>query len=316
MNTEADQPLVSMVIPSYNHARYVQQCINSVINQDYRNIELIIIDDGSTDGSVRCIENLVRACTQRFVRFEFRSRPNKGLSATVNEGLNWARGKYFAGFASDDVMFQGKTSTLLSHIEGEPRVAGVFGGCELIDSSGALIRTLRPSLVYHDFDDLLLRRRQVIVAPSQLLRVDALIEVGGYPSNLYIEDWYMWLKLTERGYRLKIIPDVLVQYRQHDVNISKNTLEIYESRKLILARFRQYPGVNHALAKVSLMAAIDFSSSSRRDSLGYLVEAMKIAPSVVFSHLFLGALTRVMAPSFVLKPLRSAKAALLRRISR
>ena len=305
---EISQPLVSMVIPSYNHARYVRTCINSIISQDYRNIELIIIDDGSTDESTRCIEELVPACRERFVRFEFRSRPNKGLSATVDEGLKWARGKYFASLCSDDALLPGKTSTLVSQIDGEPRVGAVFSGCELIDAKDALIRTLRPSLAYVGFDDLLLRKKYLVVCSSQLIRVDAAMEVGGYPPNYYIEDWYMWLKLTERKYSLKIVPDVLVQYRQHEVNISKNALKMYESRKQILANFSQYPAAIRGLAVVNLMAAIDFSSSSKRDSLRYLVEALKLTPMAVFSHLFVGAAARLMAPNFVLRSLRSAKA--------
>lgn len=305
---QARQPLVSMIVPSYNHARYVQACINSVIGQDYDNIELIVIDDGSTDDSARCIEELVPACTERFVRFEFRSRPNRGLSATIDEGLKWARGRYFATLGSDDALLPSKTSALVGQIDGEPRVGAIFSGCELIDAKGGVIRTLRPSLAYVGFDDLLLRKKNLVVASSQLVRVDAAMEVGGYPPNFYIEDWYMWLKLTERKYSLKIIPDVLVQYRLHDVNISKNALKMYESRKQILAHFSQYPAASRGLAVVSLMAAIDFSSSSKRDSLRYLIEALKLTPMAVFSHLFVGAAARLMAPNFVLRSLRSAKA--------
>ena len=82
-----NMPLVSIAIPSYNHEIYVQECIRSVIDQDYRNIELIIIDDGSTDNSVEKIEELIPLCKKRFVRFEFLCRENKGLSATLNEAI-------------------------------------------------------------------------------------------------------------------------------------------------------------------------------------------------------------------------------------
>jgi alpha-1,3-rhamnosyltransferase len=304
---QSNQPLVSMIVPSYNHAQYVQTCINSIIAQDYRNIELIVIDDGSTDESTRCIQEMVPACQARFSRFEFRSRPNKGLSATLDEGLSWAGGEYSASIASDDVLLPGKTSTLLRQIEGEPRVAGVFGGCELIDEKGVVMSTLRPSPDYYEFEDLFLRRKHFIVAPSQLLRVSALKEAGGFPSNLYIEDWYMWLNLTERGYRLKTVSDVLVQYRQHGLNISKNARKMYESRKLIVGQFKGQPTAKLASAKVSLMAAIDFASSSKRDSWTYLIEAVGLKPSVVFSRLFLGAFFRWLAPSSVLRALRSLR---------
>ena len=73
-----NQLLVSVVIPCYNHEKFIQDCIQSVIDQTYQNIELIIIDDGSKDSSVEIIEKMLPACEQRFVRFEFRNRPNKG----------------------------------------------------------------------------------------------------------------------------------------------------------------------------------------------------------------------------------------------
>ncbi|MGA6331370.1 glycosyltransferase family 2 protein, partial [Acinetobacter baumannii] len=102
------QPLVSIVIPCYNHANFVQDCIQSVIAQTYQNIELIIIDDGSKDGSVEKIQEFIGECEKRFVRFEFRNRPNKGLSATLNEALEWCQGEYFSAIASDDMMLNDK----------------------------------------------------------------------------------------------------------------------------------------------------------------------------------------------------------------
>ena len=96
-----ENPLVSVVIPCYNHEKFVQDCIQSVIDQTYPNIELIIIDDGSKDGSVEKIQEMIVACEQRFTRFEFRHRQNKGLSATLNEALEWCNGVYLSAIASD-----------------------------------------------------------------------------------------------------------------------------------------------------------------------------------------------------------------------
>ena len=121
MSSNKLPPLVTIAIPSYNHGRYVQACIESIIEQDYENIELIIIDDGSTDDSVLRIGEMVARCRARFQRFEFLPRSNKGLCATLNEALEWARGFYFAVSDSDDVLLPSKTSVLLSHIFGEPR---------------------------------------------------------------------------------------------------------------------------------------------------------------------------------------------------
>jgi alpha-1,3-rhamnosyltransferase len=312
MNSKNDQPLVSLVIASYNHERYIHACIRSVIDQDYQNIELIIIDDGSTDNSCRRIEELVPACIARFVRFEFRNRPNIGSSATVSEGLAWARGQFFAGIASDDIVLPSRTSTLLRNIVDQPDVAGVFGGCELIDAEGTLIRSLRPREAYLGFDDLLLSKRVLIIAPSQLLRTEAVRAVGGYPPNIFIEDWYMWLKLTHLGYRLKTIPNVLVRYRQHSGNMSKQVVKMHESRRMILGQYPDHPGIDLALARLSLMSAIDFSSTSKQNALSYLIKSVREAPIIILTADFFNALCRVLAPNPLLELLRRVKARLLR----
>ncbi len=80
-------PLVSVIIPCYNHEKYIQDSIQSIIEQTYSNIELIVIDDGSKDKSVEKIQDMLPACKQRFEHVYFTTRPNKGLCATLNEAL-------------------------------------------------------------------------------------------------------------------------------------------------------------------------------------------------------------------------------------
>jgi alpha-1,3-rhamnosyltransferase len=239
-----EMPLVTLAIPSFNHAAYVKLCIESVISQDYANIELIIIDDGSGDDSVSVINALIPACQQRFRRFEFRSRPNKGLTTTLNEALAWAEGEYFSVLSSDDVLFPDKTSKLLASISDEADVAGVFSGCEYIDGDGILIGAENHPLAYFAFNDVL-AHRHFLQTPTQLLRTACLREAGGYLDGVYIEDWYMWLKLTEVGHKLKNIPDNLVQYRYHATNISKQRQHMFEARKQILGHFSQHKGYRH-----------------------------------------------------------------------
>lgn len=306
MDSTSTSPLVSVLIPSYNHSRYVQDCIRSVIAQDYPNLELIIVDDGSSDDSVARIEAMVPACSARFSRFEFRVRPNKGLAATVNEGLEWAAGKYFATIASDDILLPEKTSTLVREIELAPDVAGVFGGCDVIDEANNVLDRVRPDRTSYGFRDIMCGRPPLI-APSQLLRRDVLRELGGYPTDLYIEDWYMWLSITERGYRLAVIPDRLVLYRRHESNMSKNASKMYECRRQILERFSQHPEAAIARANSAMLAAIDFSTVSKRKSLEHLVEAVSFSPRVAMEPRFAAAIMRLCTPAVVLDRLRRGR---------
>ena len=96
MNHE-NGPLVTAVIPVYNHEKYVAESIRSIIQQTYRNIELIVINDGSKDRSHEVVLGLTEECKRRFVRFEYINRENRGLSATLDQALGMAKGNTFPG---------------------------------------------------------------------------------------------------------------------------------------------------------------------------------------------------------------------------
>ncbi len=112
-----NQPLVSIVIPCYNHENFVQDCIQSVIDQTYQNIELIIIDDGSKDNSILKILDMVDLCKSRFLNFEFIYRDNKGISATLNEGLDLCNGTYISLLSSDDYYHENKISEQINFLK-------------------------------------------------------------------------------------------------------------------------------------------------------------------------------------------------------
>ena len=137
---QSNQPLVSVVIPCYNHESFVQDSIQSVIDQTYQNIELIIIDDGSKDGSVEKIKEMIPACQERFIRFEFRHRPNKGLSATLNEALEWCEGEFFSPLASDDRYFRNKVLSQVEKISEFDEVIALSSNISYIDETDNFIR--------------------------------------------------------------------------------------------------------------------------------------------------------------------------------
>ncbi len=299
-------PLVSIAIPSFNHEGYVKDCILSVINQKYENIELIVIDDGSSDGSIEEIRRLIPACDERFVRFEFRTRKNKGLTETLNEAIEWSKGKYFSAIASDDIIFPDKTLLLVKHLEKDVSLAGVFAGCQLIDKTGQVISTINPPVRYYTFDEIIMRK-QTIIAPTQLLRLGCLKDIGGYPKGLYIEDWYMWLALTEKGFRLKVVDGVLAQYRQHDTNISKNIMKMFDGRKQVLKFFESHKKYSFSRAIIAVMAAIDLPSIQRLDAFKFLIEAVSHYPKIIFTRFFAGALLRLILSAQLRAYLRKIK---------
>jgi alpha-1,3-rhamnosyltransferase len=222
------QPLVTVVIPCYNHAQYVQDSITSVINQTYTNIELIIIDDGSKDNSVEKIQTMISQCQERFVRFEFRHRENKGLCNTLNEALKWTNGEYFCTLASDDMMLPEKTSLQVEAFQTSPDTVSVCGGRLLIDNENNVIESDVNPYREYTFKPIFMHRFN-LPASSQMTLTRALHEVQGFNPNTKTEDWDLWLKLTKKYQKIIYIPHALIYYRSHDTNISKNLNIMYEA---------------------------------------------------------------------------------------
>lgn len=239
-------PLVSVVIPCYNHQNYVEECISSIINQGYRNIELIIIDDGSSDDSVRIIQKLRPECQDRFIRFEFIARSNQGLCATLNQAIEWCEGKYFSAVASDDVWMPFKTAQQVKFLEENPNISAVFGGIVLIDKDSRFIRKIERHGVF-SFQDIFLNRH-FLPAPTALIRLNQLRDVG-YDPNIKIEDWNMWLKLTRNcDASLVTLKQSVAFYRQHGSSVSRDVDFMYEQGIRILAQFRSDKNYDRAMA--------------------------------------------------------------------
>lgn len=261
------EPLVSIAIPCYNHALYVIESINSVINQSYTNIELIIIDDGSSDDSVIIINEIIEKCKKRFVRFEFRSRPNIGLSATLNEAIEWCEGKYYSAIASDDIMINDKTSLQVDFLEDNLDYVAVFGGIGVIDYNGNSAYELLGKSRSYSFDQIIMHKHN-LPTPTQMVRLNTIRKVGGYDSNLYIEDWYMWLKLSELG-EIYYIDKIFCLYRIHESNMSKNLIKMQQARLDVLEHFKEYKKYNKAVKNTKWVNK--FESYAKDKSLNFFL---------------------------------------------
>jgi alpha-1,3-rhamnosyltransferase len=213
-----EQPLVSVIIASYNHGPYIEASIESVLAQTYPNIELLVIDDGSTDDSVERIQRL-----QQIHGFDFRVQKNQGLSRTLNETIARARGELITPFGSDDVMLPQRLALQVAYLQGKPEVGICAGNIEEIDASGHSRGAPRPlQLRRLDFDDVFLNRQPGAPAPTLLFRREALAKVGGFDPLIRLEDLYIQLKITRAGYFVDILGEVLAQYRVHGSNTYKN----------------------------------------------------------------------------------------------
>ncbi|WP_076922944.1 glycosyltransferase [Pseudoalteromonas sp. SK20] len=285
------QPLVSIVIPCYNHEKYVEETIQSVINQDYQNIELIVIDDGSVDRSVELIQKMKLACEERFTRFELRHRANKGLCNTLNEALEWCQGEFFAPVASDDILVKYKTRVQVDYLQKNPQSLGVFGGIKQIDNDVS-IEKVRPSAKYR-FNDVFLHKH-VLPAPTQLLRLSKVKKVGGYRANLIIEDWSMWLFLTELGGTLDYLNMIFTIYRRHGDNLSGKHDLMAKGRRQITDLYSSHCLYKSAYSRSLLIYAHDIQTISNFRAIKIALDCIRNYPLCVFSKSFIWLCTKVL----------------------
>jgi len=279
-----NEPLVSIVIPCYNHEDFVQDSIQSVIEQTYENIELIIIDDGSKDGSVAKIQQMIESCEQRFVRFEFRSRPNKGLSATLNEAIEWCQGKYFAALASDDVILENKTKIQVKFLEEHKDILAVFGGVKSINENNKELKVSLGEAKLYNFKRIIMHKYD-LPAPTQMMRLESVIKIGGYDSHIIIEDWYMWLKLSRWG-GVFYMNEIFALYRQHDNNISKNLEKMQKGRIDVINCFKSSEYYNKAMTNIKWINAREDYENSKKEKVVKFLILLYIKPFKTANFIF------------------------------
>ena len=234
------QPLVTVIIASYNHGPYIEQSIQSVLDQTYPNIELLVIDDGSTDDSVERIQRL-----QAQHGFDFRVQQNQGLTNTLNGAIARAKGSLIVPFGSDDIMMPDRIAVQVAYMDGKPEVGICAGNIELIDAEGNLFpeKRQRRDVPFRrlGFDDMFLERKPYPPAPTLMIRREALDKVGGFDPSIRLEDLYIELKITHAGYFIDGLNVVMARYRKHATNSYKNHRFMIDSILSIYAQFSDHP---------------------------------------------------------------------------
>ena len=230
-----DAPVVSVVIPAYNASRTLPTAIASVASQTFTDLELVVVDDGSTDNTAE----VAGACGVSNVRVV--RQANAGHAAARNTGIDAARGRYLAFLDADDLWLPTKLSRQLNLIDRNPGIRAVQTGAAIVDDDLRLLWR-EPCTASRDclWDTLCLKNMPALM--STLLVDRALIrEVGAFDSSLVIlQDWDLAIRLAATD-GFAAIPDVLAAYRRHDGNQSGNVEIHVEPGYRILDRMRSDP---------------------------------------------------------------------------
>lgn len=290
-----NSPLVSVVVPSFNHSRYIESCIRSIINQDYKNIELIIIDDGSIDSSVEVIESFDSENRRRFNRYHFIARDNRGLASTLNEALEWCSGEYIVFIASDDMMLPHRIRSQVEHFDTlGSSCAGIFGSSVIINDNGETVGELKVKNRLYDFLDIYFHRHN-LPACTQMLRTHAVRQVGGFPVGYVIEDWFMWLSLTKQGYYLYAYEENLSSYRIHKRNTSSNVELMHRERLRILELYsNQFNSNTNNIARACCYLSTSLQYEALDKKWVYIFKSIRITPRVLFERKFYIAVKRAL----------------------
>ena len=206
------KPAVSVLMPVYNAECYIGEAVESILAQTFADFELIIIDDGSTDGSLAILERLAALDG----RIRLVSRENRGLVATLNELLGMARGDLIARMDADDAAIPERFAWQVEFLRDRPEVVCVGGYQRWIDPDGRDLHIYTCPLEDAEIQDRMLLGHCEINHPSVMMRREVALAVGGYRAEMeQLEDLDLWLRMGERG-RLANLDRVVTRYRIHE----------------------------------------------------------------------------------------------------
>ena len=233
---EIEQPLVSVLLPVYNGAAFIGDTIESALRQTYRNIEVIVVDDGSTDGTVAAIE--ARAAGDSRVRVI--RQPNRGVAHARNRALAEARGEFVAPIDADDLWSPVKIEQQVRRMAEAGSKAGlVYCWWVWIDGDGTVLDRSPRWCVEGDGFAMMLQVNYTGNASVPLYRRRALKQICGYDEELGAheaggcEDWDVALKVAEL-YSVAVVPEILVGYRRRRQSMSTASDMMWRSQRLVI----------------------------------------------------------------------------------
>lgn len=249
-----NNPLVSVIIPAYNHELYIEASIDSVLAQTYKDIELILIDDGSKDSTWEKIQQKKPECDKRFSNVLFLTQNNQGTCITMQSLISHAKGKYVFFFSSDDLIKENAIEKEVNLMEADSSIVLAVGDNEFIDAKNNLLerdakgnfmpyssssdnfKTFVPFLKNaradvdfsgHNFGSYETFIKGNYIPNGFLIRKSALDKIHPYTPEAPLEDYFLHLQLSKIG-KYRFISEILFSYRIHGRNTIQNRAKMDE----------------------------------------------------------------------------------------
>jgi glycosyltransferase involved in cell wall biosynthesis len=306
-------PLVSICIPSYNHAQYLPATLDSALAQTYPNIEIIVLDDGSKDDSLKVARDYETKFPDRVKVYTHADGANLGISRTVNAAFAHARGKYWMGLPSDDILYPDKIEKQVAFLEKNPELGFVYCYVAYIDSEGKSVPGTFGKDITADEDPLeSMILENFIPGMAILARREAIARVGDHEADLIYSDWDFWVRLFSM-YKGGFIAEPLIGYRVHTYNTSVSAPRetqishirdfylrllqrvdaglISESyRRIIENQIESLPAREASWLMIDCYAALD--ERRRRAAYQKLKNALRVSPRFVLNKQRVGLLLK------------------------
>lgn len=286
--TDSTLPLVSVIIPAYNAARFLPATLASVLGQTYGNLEVLVVDDGSKDNTVEIIKQFAQG-DSRIILIQ---QENAGVAAARNAGICQAKGEFIAPVDADDIWYPEKLEKQVAKILESPAAVGVvYAWSAMIDEEGQLTGGffignqkgyVLPALIYRFF---------LGNASVPLIRRSCLETVGLYNQELRArsaqgaEDWDICLRLAEHC-QFEVVPEFLIGYRQVSNSMSRSVGTIERSYHLVMDSIRQrHPEIPEILFRWSQASMYFYSGSRRKECGDYLGSSLRYWQSLLLDPL-------------------------------
>jgi glycosyltransferase involved in cell wall biosynthesis len=277
-------PLVSILTPSFNSAAFIEETIQSVLTQDYPYIEHIIVDGGSTDGTVEIL--------QKYPHLKWISEPDRGQSDALNKAFAMSKGEIIGWLNADDLYEPGAITQVVRHILEHPSTNVVYGHCKIFDSDGSVSKYYNTS---YDHQKLLAPWRGFHGAfqPSIFYKREVIERVGGWDSDLhFVMDYDLLLRISEFD-ALDYLDVDLSRFRRHPAQKGALAwhkfvyefmiaIERYWRSKNRIRYIKYRLQVRHFYALALLKEILEGTLSDRAQEEKYLLRALQFAPTVLY----------------------------------
>jgi glycosyltransferase involved in cell wall biosynthesis len=234
-------PRISVIVPAYNCAPYIRASVSSVLSQTFSDLEVIVVDDGSTDGT---IHELSAFNDSRLA--VIRNPTNQGVSRATNTGLQRARGEYLAALAADDLWVATKLERQVAHLESSPNLDASYTWIQHIDADGKRLPTVERNDLGSDPVATLLTSKRIKLACTLLIRRPVVTRAALLDPRLRTnEDWEYLLRLALAGVRFAGVREPLTLVRQRPGSLSRSNMSMEDMRVALgnVHRLRrEYPG--------------------------------------------------------------------------